>query len=102
MAFAARYATQLASSERNIGVDSFLMGRVMQINPAAKFYRYDGMLPNSLDTDGYNNITKGRKKQYNRITKRCFFPTDKTLYDVLPKDIAQRIEQQHENFSVSR
>jgi len=55
------------------------------------------MLPDSLDTDGYNNISRNRKKQYKQITKECFFSTDKTLYNVLPKDIAQRIEQQHKH-----
>jgi len=62
MAFAAKYATQLTLSERNKGIDSLLMQRVLEINPKAKFYRHDGMLPDSLDTDGYNNISRNRKK----------------------------------------
>lgn len=93
MAFKSKYAGQLRSSEKNKGVDSHLKSTIKQINPDMRTFTHSSMLPGSVDTDGYNNISTKRHKQYIEPTKPCFFPTMRTLSDIgLPMDVVQRMK----------
>ena len=69
---------------KNIGVDRWIVGR---IKPRKK--KMNTELRDIVCTDGFNNISH-RDGYYQKIVKP-FYPTDKTIFDVLPAEVAERL-----------
>jgi uncharacterized protein len=69
---------------KNSGVDRWVVSR---IKPRRKKMNTD--LRDIVCTDGFNNISK-RDRYYKNI-EAPFYPTDLTIYDVLPFDVAQKL-----------
>lgn len=92
MTFKSKYANKLISFNKNSGIDGFLLKTIKEINPIMTQYTYKELLSDGLDTDGYNNISKGRNNYYTN-TKEPFYKTDKKLEDIgLPRYILEKIK----------
>lgn len=91
MAFRTRYARQIPLSSIRKSIDGFLYTNMMALNPKAKPYRYHGLPLNGLDTDGYNNISRGRARYYDQVNYP-FSRTDLHITDLLlPAEVIERL-----------
>lgn len=78
------------------GIDKFIWEHVKPKN-VARLDTTDG-----LHTDGFNHISKSRRGHYTGTPQRPFHATDKTIGEVVPKDIAERILEQSEGLLKKR
>ena len=93
MAFATRNFQHLNYHDRNKGIDNWLMKSMRAGNKQFKLIRETGLYP-SVDTDGFNSISRGRLQFY----LKPVLPFKKTKFTIdeigLPPDIVQRIKEQ--------
>lgn len=85
MAIKAELVRHLPVSFEESGIDNWLYD---QADPKKVYWREGDQ--EGINTDGHNNITKNRRPRFSKITPP-FKKTSKTLYDVLPEDIAKRL-----------
>jgi hypothetical protein len=69
---------------KNSGVDRWIVSR---LKPQRK--KMNTELRDIVCTDGLNNIS--HRGDYYRNTSKPFYPTDKTIFDVLPADVAEKL-----------
>jgi hypothetical protein len=97
MGFKSKYAKQLISDKRLSIVDGFLLNHIKKLNPKMKHFTFETLIPNGIDTDGYNNISKKRINYYT-TTKHPFSPTTETIKTIgLPEDVVEKIIRMRKN-----
>ena len=77
---------QVKPEPKNSGVDSWVHD---QIRPRKKEMITD--IRDIVCTDGFNNIS--RREPFYKNPVPPFYPTDKTLFDILPTDIVKKLSQ---------
>jgi len=93
MAFKSKYAQYLESSSQKSGIDGLLLKTISKINPNIQIFTCNKLLPDGIDTDGYNNISKRRINNYVSIGFP-FVKTDKTIEEIgLPNHIIENIKK---------
>lgn len=92
MGFRTEYLKKLPYSPQKSGVDGFLQIHFQRMNPDLKIVRINTLNYDSLDTNGYNNISK-RNSFFDNPTAP-FEKTKKTLNDLdLPQLIKDKLCQ---------
>lgn len=93
MAFSSRHFDKLRYIDKNKSIDSWLFKSILSGNESFKREKETGLYA-SVDTDGFNCISRSRSKFYLR-TAPPFKQTKFTIEQIgLPPDVVQRIKNQ--------
>jgi len=93
MAFKSIYAKNIPNTNLFKGIDGFLYKHCQNINKNMKNFSFDILLDDSLDTDGYNNISIKRKDRFKNICWPFIF-CDKIIDDLdISAEIKEKIKQ---------
>lgn len=86
MAIATKNLKNLPISYLQFGVDNWLYRITSPKNPIW----LEGEVIGGVDTDGLNNISVRRKQMFSK-TEKPFRKTEKTIYDIMPKEVADKL-----------
>ena len=91
MAFKSEFARKIPESNLERFIDNHLMSVILSQKPKAIINHLDFLFEDAIETDGYNQISKGRIEYYKTI-KPPFKNTDKKLAETgLPDYIKQKM-----------
>jgi hypothetical protein len=101
MAFKTEFARQIPDSDKRKGIDSFMFRSFEKIKgKSLNVKRINVLCEDSLDTDGFNNITNRNEYYENPVSP--FTNTDKTIDTIsLPTYIKDWIKEKRQKKSVS-